>query len=119
VGPRAGLDTEARGKILSPLPGIEPRLPGRPTRSHRLLTELPGSHHCHILSENQYLCPVPRIKQDRVTICQVSLSICNLWTKKETSPTRKNFATEENNMRTGTALYHLHFRVSRLPTRLV
>jgi hypothetical protein len=25
VGPRAGLDTEARGKILSPLPGIEPR----------------------------------------------------------------------------------------------
>jgi hypothetical protein len=25
VGPRAGLDTESRGKILSPLPGIEPR----------------------------------------------------------------------------------------------
>jgi hypothetical protein len=25
VGPRAGLDTEARGKILSPLPGIETR----------------------------------------------------------------------------------------------
>jgi hypothetical protein len=24
VGPRAGLDTEARGKILSSLPGIEP-----------------------------------------------------------------------------------------------
>jgi hypothetical protein len=24
-GPRASLDTEARGKILSPLPGIEPR----------------------------------------------------------------------------------------------
>jgi hypothetical protein len=28
VGPRAGLDTEARGKILSLLPGIEPRSPG-------------------------------------------------------------------------------------------
>jgi hypothetical protein len=30
VGLRAGLDTEARGKILSPLLGIEPRSPGRP-----------------------------------------------------------------------------------------
>jgi hypothetical protein len=36
VGPRAGLDTEARGKILSPLPGIEPRSPGRPVRSQTL-----------------------------------------------------------------------------------
>jgi hypothetical protein len=25
MDPRAGLDTEARGKILQPLPGIEPR----------------------------------------------------------------------------------------------
>jgi hypothetical protein len=33
---RAGLDTEARGKILSPLPGIEPRSPGRPDRSQTL-----------------------------------------------------------------------------------
>jgi hypothetical protein len=33
VGPRAGLDTEASGKILSPLPGIEPLSPGRPVRS--------------------------------------------------------------------------------------
>jgi hypothetical protein len=33
VGPRADLDTEARGKILSLLPGIEPQL----------LTELPCS----------------------------------------------------------------------------
>jgi hypothetical protein len=30
VGPRAGLDTDVRGKILSPLPEIEPRRPGRP-----------------------------------------------------------------------------------------
>jgi hypothetical protein len=33
AGHRAGLDTEARGKILSPLPVIEPRSPGRPARS--------------------------------------------------------------------------------------
>jgi hypothetical protein len=36
VGPRAGLDTGARGKILSPLPGIEPRSPTRPARSQTL-----------------------------------------------------------------------------------
>jgi hypothetical protein len=36
VGPRAGLDTEVRGKILLPLPGIEPRWPGRPARSQTL-----------------------------------------------------------------------------------
>jgi hypothetical protein len=36
VGPRASLNTEARGKILSPLPGIEPRSPGRPSRSQTL-----------------------------------------------------------------------------------
>jgi hypothetical protein len=28
--------TQARGKILSPLPGIEPRSPGRPVRSQTL-----------------------------------------------------------------------------------
>jgi hypothetical protein len=36
VGSRVGLDTEARGKILSPLPGIEPRSPGRAARSQTL-----------------------------------------------------------------------------------
>jgi hypothetical protein len=36
VGPRAGLDTEARGKILSPLSGIEPRSPGRLAGSQTL-----------------------------------------------------------------------------------
>jgi hypothetical protein len=36
VGLRAGLDTEATGKILSPLPGIEPRSPGVPARSQTL-----------------------------------------------------------------------------------
>jgi hypothetical protein len=34
VGPRAGLGTEAKGKIRSPRPGIELRSPGRPVRSH-------------------------------------------------------------------------------------
>jgi hypothetical protein len=36
VGPRAGMDTEGRGKILSPLPGIQPQSPGRPACSHTL-----------------------------------------------------------------------------------
>jgi hypothetical protein len=36
LGPSAGLYTEARGKILSPLLGIEPRSPGRPSRSQTL-----------------------------------------------------------------------------------
>jgi hypothetical protein len=36
VGPRAGLGTEARGKILLPLPGIETLPPGRPACSETL-----------------------------------------------------------------------------------
>jgi hypothetical protein len=36
VGPTAGQDTEARRKTLSPLPGIEPQLPGCPTHSQTL-----------------------------------------------------------------------------------
>jgi hypothetical protein len=36
VGPRAGLDTEAKGRIRLPLLGIEPRSPGRPVRSQTL-----------------------------------------------------------------------------------
>jgi hypothetical protein len=36
VGPTAGLDTEDKGKIISPLPGIEPGSPGRPVRSQAL-----------------------------------------------------------------------------------
>jgi hypothetical protein len=44
VGLRAGLDTGARGNILSPLPGIEPRSPGRPARSQALYwLSYPGS----------------------------------------------------------------------------
>jgi hypothetical protein len=33
MGPRAGLDTEARRKILLPLPGIEPPSPGQQVRN--------------------------------------------------------------------------------------
>jgi hypothetical protein len=33
VGPRAGLNSEVKGKFLLLLPGIEPREPGRPVRS--------------------------------------------------------------------------------------
>jgi hypothetical protein len=36
VSPTADLDTEATGKVLSPLPGIEPQSQGRPARSQTL-----------------------------------------------------------------------------------
>jgi hypothetical protein len=36
VGPRGGLDTEAREKILSPLPRIEPPSSGCPARGQTL-----------------------------------------------------------------------------------
>jgi hypothetical protein len=36
VGHKAGLDTEVTGKLLLPLPGIEPRSPGRPARNQTL-----------------------------------------------------------------------------------
>jgi hypothetical protein len=36
VGPRVGLDAEARGKILTPLPGIEPRSPAPSVRRQTL-----------------------------------------------------------------------------------
>jgi hypothetical protein len=36
VGTRVGLETEATGKILLPLPGIEPRSPSRPVCSQTL-----------------------------------------------------------------------------------
>jgi hypothetical protein len=39
---RIGLDTEATGKILLPLPGIEPLLPGRSACSHTPVALLVG-----------------------------------------------------------------------------
>jgi hypothetical protein len=60
-GPRAGLDTQARGKALSPLPAMEPQSPGRPVRSHTILTELPGSQ-IQFLPQIKYNgCPSERI----------------------------------------------------------
>jgi hypothetical protein len=52
VGPRAGLDTDVRGKILYSLPGIEPRSPGR-TASNQTLYSLsyPGSS--SIVNDNE------------------------------------------------------------------
>jgi hypothetical protein len=48
VGPRAGLDTEVKGKVLLPLPGIEPRSPGLPVRSQALYwLRFPGSVICY------------------------------------------------------------------------
>jgi hypothetical protein len=35
VGPRVGLDSEARGKIILPLPGIEPQSNGRPAGNNK------------------------------------------------------------------------------------
>jgi hypothetical protein len=53
VGPRVGLDTEATRKSLSPLPGIEPRSPGRPARSQTLYW-LSYPVHCHIRTLNYF-----------------------------------------------------------------
>jgi hypothetical protein len=36
VGPRGGLNTEVRGKILLPLPGIDSQSPGHPVHSQTL-----------------------------------------------------------------------------------
>jgi hypothetical protein len=49
---RAGLDTEVRGKILSPLPGIEPRSPGHPVRGQTLYwLSYPAHNHTVALVE--------------------------------------------------------------------
>jgi hypothetical protein len=66
VGPRAGLDTEARGKIISPLLGIEPRSPGRPARSQtlrvRVFSEnLVSKHPQSMLRQESYTFYVPDI----------------------------------------------------------
>jgi hypothetical protein len=45
VGPRAGLDTEARGKSFAPLLGIEPRSPGNPALSQTLYWLSYPAHH--------------------------------------------------------------------------
>jgi hypothetical protein len=52
VGPRAGLDTDTRERVLSLLLGIEPRSPRRPARSQTLiLTDLHRLRPTYILKE--------------------------------------------------------------------
>jgi hypothetical protein len=52
VGPRGGLDTDTREKVLSLLLGIEPRSPRRPARSQTLiLTDLHRLRPTYILKE--------------------------------------------------------------------
>jgi hypothetical protein len=55
VDPRAGLDTEATGKILSPLPGIEPRSLGRPVSSQALYCLSYPAHSSAATSDNYEL----------------------------------------------------------------
>jgi hypothetical protein len=63
VGPRAGLDTEARGKILSSLPGIEPRSPSRATRSQTLYwLSYPAHHYLRCRKESVHITPYIRFK---------------------------------------------------------
>jgi hypothetical protein len=58
VGLKAGLDTEVRGKIFSPLPGIEPRSSGSPTRNQTLYwLSYPAHWKCAPLG-NVYKCSV-------------------------------------------------------------
>jgi hypothetical protein len=49
--PRAGLDRQARGKIISPLSGIEPQSPGDPARSQTLY-RLSYPAHFQVTKEN-------------------------------------------------------------------
>jgi hypothetical protein len=53
VGPRASLDTEARGKILLPLSGIKPRSLVRPAHSQTLYW-LSYPAHCMMIRCNEY-----------------------------------------------------------------
>jgi hypothetical protein len=48
VRPRAGLDTEATGKIILPLPRMEPRSAGHPLRSQTLYCPSSPAPHMHI-----------------------------------------------------------------------
>jgi hypothetical protein len=66
VGLKAGLDTEARGEILLPLPGFEPRSPSRPVLSQKLYwLSCPGSskYIFYIL----YLCAVDKNPKEQAS----------------------------------------------------
>jgi hypothetical protein len=57
VGPRAGLETETTGKILSP--GIEPRSSGRPARSQTLYCLSYPAHFLSICTAKYCRCSIP------------------------------------------------------------
>jgi hypothetical protein len=59
LGPRVGLDTEVRGRIPSPLPGIEPRSLGRPARSQTLYCLSYPVSHADIDLRNFFTPPPP------------------------------------------------------------
>jgi hypothetical protein len=73
VDPRAGLDTEARGKIHSPLLGIEPRSPGRPARSQTLYCLSYPAHSSMTLQFAEHT------TCDTCIIAEIST--CLFWTK--------------------------------------
>jgi hypothetical protein len=69
VGPRAGLDTEVRGKILLPLPGIEPLSPGRPARSQTLYCLSYPAHKISVY-QNIYFILRPYFFQNKYLLIQ-------------------------------------------------
>jgi hypothetical protein len=58
VGPRAGLDTEGTGKILSPLPGIEPGFPGLPARCQTLYWLSYPAYHLNSVRVRKVISPL-------------------------------------------------------------
>jgi hypothetical protein len=70
VVPRAGLDTEARGEIISPLPAIEPWSPGHPARSQTLYWlsyPAPPLEACQYYSQQRQPCS-PEFYTERCTV---------------------------------------------------
>jgi hypothetical protein len=80
VGPRAGLDTQFRGKILLPLPGIEPRSTGHPVRNQTLhWLSYPGSTAIYNTAYNygiKYQC----VTCTTVPVCAMPLPRLYNWT---------------------------------------
>jgi hypothetical protein len=75
VGPRAGLDTEARRKILWPLPGIEPPSPGRPARSQTLhCLSYPGSRLLILTRPKDKMLTLGQVLGKQVVVCKVVIT---------------------------------------------
>jgi hypothetical protein len=81
VDPRAGLDTEAKGKILLPLPGIEPQSPARPVRSQTLYwLSYPGSMQFKIVGEVE-----AKLRSLLTSPSDADESLVSWWTSRSTS----------------------------------